>query len=57
MSGTIAEYYCKDKMLLIDKQKFVQGINFRQKIPYQTIKKLMASNSQYIVELSTDMKM
>lgn len=44
-------------MLLIDKQKFIQGVNFRQKIPYQTIKQLMSSNAQYIIELSISQKM
>lgn len=44
-------------MLLIDKQKFIQGVNFRQKISYEMIKQLMNSNAQYIIELSTSQKM
>ena len=44
-------------MLLIDKEKFVQGVNFKQRIPYKTIKQLMISNADYIIELSTNLKM
>lgn len=44
-------------MLLIDKQKFLQGVNFRQGVPYSTIKQLMSTNAQYIIELAYTQKM
>lgn len=44
-------------MLLIDKQKYIQGVNFQQGMPYTTIKQLMSTNAQYIVELAYTQKM
>jgi hypothetical protein len=44
-------------MMLIEKQEYVQGVNFKQKIPYNTLRQLMSSNSQYIIELAIDLKM
>ena len=44
-------------MFLIEKQNFVQGINFRMGITYGQLKQLMDSNAQYIIELSKEFKM
>ena len=44
-------------MLLIDKQKFVQGVNFRMGYSYKTLTDYMHTNAQYIIELAKELKM
>lgn len=39
-------------MSLIDRVAYLQGINFKQQINYSTIKKLMQSNTQFLMEVA-----
>ena len=43
-------------MKLISKEEFLEGINFRQGMPYATIRDLMSSNTQFALEMAVELQ-
>ena len=42
---------------LIDRSRFIQGVNFKTGLPYRMVRQLMETNAQFIIELATPLKM
>jgi len=41
----------------ISKVEFFEGVNFRQDFSYATIRKLMNTNAQFIIDMCVDLNM
>ena len=42
---------------LISPKEFLDGVNFQESITYSSIKKMMNSNAQFIIDLATSERM